>query len=349
MKRLKLYGHAGRVLSTELRGLGLSNEAAADRLKVPHGTLRGWLSGWSAPDDNGPVWHRMHEQFGADLATRYRQAVEESRVPNSERDDDAARVERLIDRGRLREARRLLDETGGSQNQRSASFLHLGRALFDQGDSETGTECYHQALAAARDGSTTAAEGIVLELGSRLTAVRAFTAGRELLSSELAAHHDSWRLWKRLGVLQWYEGDLMGSFASLTTAHAVGGPLPRVSHARGQVLAELGRWQEALVDLKLAIDEPLSHMSQGYVRSCRAYVWYELGKVADAEQEFEHIATITPDNAWHFYRWARCREMSGDRAAAAQLFRKGLELEGPPLVPRQIEDAKVRLRRIIEE
>lgn len=253
---------------------------------------------------------------------QYQRAVATTRTrPPGGESSVARRAEVLTDRGRLREAEALLSEVGDSQGaELGPAYRQLARAFFDNGSFEEGNRCYQRATTYAR-ADPIASELLIEEVASRLTVARLFDAGYRLLADELALNVLSARLWKRLGVMQWYDGQLVPAYASLSTALGLGSPELRIFHARGQVLAELGAWAQAVVELlQGAIREPLSLMSQAYARSCLAYVTFQLGHHQDAEQEFAAIQAVAPDNAWHYYRWALCREQLGDTIRARELF-----------------------------
>ena len=93
----------------------------------------------------------------------------------------------------------------------------------------------------------------------------------ELVSSALQSLPNNGFLWQRLGCIRWYSGDLIGSYSALTTALNEGEERSRVIHARGQVLAEMGKYQLAIVELNEALTTQRSAHSAAYLRSARAY------------------------------------------------------------------------------
>ena len=68
-------------------------------------------------------------------------------------------------------------------------------------------------------------------------------------------------LWRRYGCVKWYAGELLDAYAALTLALDLGYPASRVFHARGQVLAELGRYDDAIEELTEALRIPRSSLS----------------------------------------------------------------------------------------
>jgi superkiller protein 3 len=113
-------------------------------------------------------------------------------------------------------------------------------------------------------------------------------------------------LWRRRGCVNWYAGDLLDAYASLTYALNLGYPASRVFHARGQVLAEMGRYRQAIDELEEALKVPRSELSVAQARSARAFAIGMNGDLTTALAAFRRAEQVTPDSGWLHYWRALC-------------------------------------------
>ena len=110
-------------------------------------------------------------------------------------------------------------------------------------------------------------------------------------------------LWRRYGCVKWYAGDLLGAYAALTTAQSHGYALSRLQHARGQVLAELGRYEEAIDELTQALMFPRSPVSRAQAFGARAFALGMSGPLERALEEFREAEQVIPHSNWlHYWR-----------------------------------------------
>ena len=117
-------------------------------------------------------------------------------------------------------------------------------------------------------------------------------------------------------------------------------------NSRGHVLAELGKYDEAIVDLKkvtpIAEDGPL----KAYALNGLALALAGLGRYRQALENFKRSLRICPDNAWAYFNRALARERAGKRHRVAQDYELSLEKKDPPLPPRKRRKAERCLKEI---
>jgi len=110
-------------------------------------------------------------------------------------------------------------------------------------------------------------------------------------------------LWRRYGCIKWYAGELVDAYAALTMALDLGYSASRVFHARGQVLAELGRYDEAIEQLTEALRVPRSAVSQAEAISARAYAIGMSGSLEEALDGFREAEQVISFSSWlHYWR-----------------------------------------------
>lgn len=150
-------------------------------------------------------------------------------------------------------------------------------------------------------------------------------------------------VWRRYGCVLWYAGDLVGAFAALTTSLHLGHNRRRVLHARGQVLAELGRANEAIEDLDAAIALKLSRPAEAYARAARGRALFQTGRVAEGEADFQSSLSVTPENAWLHFHIGHALDDQGRHEDALRAFTRSLSMDAPALNRPKREYATIRL------
>jgi tetratricopeptide (TPR) repeat protein len=96
---------------------------------------------------------------------------------------------------------------------------------------------------------------------------------------------------------------LLDAYAALTNALDLGYPASRALHARGQVLAELGRYDDAIEELTEVLRVPRSRESQAIAHSGRAYAMGMSGALEPALEEFGRAEEVIPYSGWlHYWR-----------------------------------------------
>jgi len=138
-------------------------------------------------------------------------------------------------------------------------------------------------------------------------------------------------LWRRYGCIKWYAGDLIDAYAALTVALNLGYPASRVFHARGQVLAELGRYDEAIAELNDALRVPRSSLSTAQAIGGRAYAVGMSGNLKASLADFDTAAVTIPESGWLWYWRALCLRHNGHTAEAATDLERSLKVDLPRL------------------
>jgi tetratricopeptide (TPR) repeat protein len=177
-------------------------------------------------------------------------------------------------------------------------------------------------------------------LAVRLTDTEQYELAEQITTLALSLLPNSGRLWRRLGCVQWYAGELVGALAAFNAALTNGESRSHVIHERGQVLAELGQFRAAIEELTEALNYPRSKDSEAFVRSTRAYAYGMTKDLKIALSEFAIAENVTPNNAWLYYFRGLCylfNEMNDD---AKREFQKSLTKTLPPLTRIKRERAK---------
>lgn len=132
----------------------------------------------------------------------------------------------------------------------------------------------------------------------------------------------------------WYLGRMRAALDGFDRALALDPTSLNARNGRGQVLAHLGRHEEALEQL----DETLT-MSYGeqpleaYVHSARGLALGGLGRIDEALAELEVALRDAPGNAWAYFNRAVVREQAGETEAARADLARALEENEPRLSP----------------
>jgi len=230
------------------------------------------------------------------------------------------------------------------------SWRQLGEIYATRGNlTEAENNYTHAVNAALVDGDEAAAVHYTERLAAAFMRQDEFEHAIGIVSRMLLDKPRNGRLWRRYGIIRWYEGLLFDAYAALSLALSLGVPEPRVYHARGQVLAELGLYAEAVAELSHAIELSESQDNIAYARSARAYAFAGLGEYDRAMQEFSKAEVVTPDNSWLHYFRAICYDKNGNSEEAIAEYKQALQLQLPQLNKPKREYAERRLRELSEE
>ena len=259
--------------------------------------------------------------------------------PSTKRPKNTAlqRAEAQITRGQFTIAKRALDyelRTVADDHERFAILEALGRIHVGLNAHATSQEVF--AEAANLGEKLFPDDERVLHVWDRLAVAlqrqRKYATAHEHLNVALLHHTDAPLLWRRKGIVHWYEHDYSNAYASLTTALELGNPRRGIIHARGQVLAEWGNYDAAVAELDNVLANPTySPISLAYARSARAYALAKLGDTEQALREFGDAEKITPKNAWLHYFRALCFVEIDEPGKALEGFTRALEAHEPPL------------------
>lgn len=269
-----------------------------------------------------------------ELAWRILTGGPPTQVPTPPRDEFAVAV-RLVAQGRHPEAAQLLRTVASSteDNQvrqdawRTIATMAVERNQYDEAES-----AFFEALAvpteSLKGGKLTMA---IDRYASRLTREEDYERATAIVSTALAKFFLSGWLWRRYGCVKWYAGDLITAYSALSTALERGYARSRVLHARGQVLAELGRYSEAIEELTEALTFSRSSLSNAYLHSARAFAVGMTGDLDTALQEFSIAEAVIPDSgSLHFWR-ALCLKQHGKTSESRAGLERALQAMAAPL------------------
>ncbi len=257
-----------------------------------------------------------------------------TRAPEVTRDEFAAAARQLA-LGRYREAvqilRDLISSTEHNQVRQDAwrtiATMAVERSQYDEAES-----AFLEALSVPTDSH----EGKELtnaidRYASRLQREEDYERAAAIVSTALATFFWNAWLWRRYGCVKWYAGDLITAYSALSTALERGYPRLQVLHARGQVLAELGRYAEAIEELTEALSLKRLPRSNAYLHSARAFAVGMTGDLKAALQEFSEAEAAVPDSGeLHFWR-ALCLKQHGLEAESRAGLERALAANAAPL------------------
>jgi pyroglutamyl-peptidase len=337
-----------RSVLDEIRVLGVagSYKAIARAAGMSPAHLSGVMNGHK-PLTKQTV-QRLAEAFPA-FAPRLRALVEVAAV----QDDPLQPLRQRIARGRSAEVRgplsQLSQDPATPTAVRVEALALLGELEFEAGDVDSGERhLLHAVRLALNAGDEPKAVAHLDLLALQLGQHEAYDRACEILLEFLAADLNSSVLWRRLGIVRWYDGSLVEAYSDLSMALTLGHTRKSILHNRGQLLAELGRSQEAIDELTEAIDNADHVVHAVYARSGRAFAYACRRQPGDFElaiREFALAEQLTPDNAWlHFFR-ARCYDKRGNVQRATAGYETALGLRGPPLTRSKREFAETKTRR----
>jgi tetratricopeptide (TPR) repeat protein len=228
--------------------------------------------------------------------------------------------------------------------------LLLARVL-DQRGAAAAADRYQEAAAMFEAlGDTSAVAGVLTELGNWLlgrgdhvTALEQYQAALRRLPGDLEAQDGFARA-------LWYAGRLGGAMGALGVYIQILSRFPSYPPAlsgRGQILAEVGKPEDALSDLDRALPMFAGDQAETtHLRSARALALARLRRLPDAEQEIGLAERADPRNAWTSFRAAQVSQLRGDLVTARKRLKKSLESSAsPPLLPYQ----ENRARKLLAE
>ncbi len=156
--------------------------------------------------------------------------------------------------------------------------------------------------------------------------------------------------------LFWYSGQLREAIQDYSHALEVDPEDVLSLLGRGQVLVESGDNEKALQDLNLALklfeqnqwpDESSRKHVEAYTRNGRAAALAATGDFENAFSEFEASMALCPNNAWVYYNRAKAYELRQENEKAISDYRTALEKTDPKLNLLRTEDAKRRIRELV--
>ncbi len=265
----------------------------ARRLGVGEGTIANIRSGERQRSDKLLV--ALLESF-PDREKEIRDAYERSPEPKTARSPKQSKgmiqkkVEAQIRFGRISEARKAITlqlETENDESERFWLYQKLADICFSEKADEHGLQALTNAVEIGEHVPSANGRDTVLRnrLASRLQRRDEFAAAHLVLDRGLLLDPEADLLWRRKGIVHWYEHTYSDAYAALSAALKFKHPLRRIIHSRGCVLAEWGNYDEALRDLNEILDSgkyQFTPISAAYARIHRAYVFSQVwGKLSE--------------------------------------------------------------------
>jgi tetratricopeptide (TPR) repeat protein len=217
------------------------------------------------------------------------------------------------------------------QDRRDAWRL-LATIAYERGDYDATemafTEALHYTEGTIRGGKLAMA---VDRYARRLTDEEEYERALAIVNKALGAFFEGRWLWRRYGCIKWYACELLDAYAALTVALDLGYPASRVFHARGQVLAELGRYDAAIAELSEALRVPRSSISIAQAKSARALALGMAGDLKASLAEFDSASETIPESGWLWYWRALCLRHGGRSEEAVAALERSLIVDSPRL------------------
>jgi tetratricopeptide (TPR) repeat protein len=159
----------------------------------------------------------------------------------------------------------------------------------------------------------------------------------------------------------WYAGRLEEAIHGYSRALELKkNDIPSLS-GRGQIMAEIGRGEQAMADLDLALEAikaaPTPNESwrdwyreiEAFVHNGRGLALAALGRNSEAMREFDVSIAMSPRNAWVYYNRAGVYYAAGDRTRARSDYQTALAEKNPALNLLRKERSQSRLRQLSGE
>ncbi|MFG2075444.1 tetratricopeptide repeat protein [Nonomuraea maritima] len=218
----------------------------------------------------------------------------------------------------------------GDDEQRTRAEIEsfLGNLAFERGDWATAESCYKQASQMYERLRDTAAVGQLLAVAGRVMLYqgRGDEAVEELRAAVARVPRDL-TVQVTLAVTMWQQGSLQAGLSVLDSVLSVDGDTPIALQARGEILADLGRPEEALRDLN-RVRAP----EQPATIAARALALAALDRIEEAAAEVEEALSGGRGHGLVVYLCARALSRMGDRERAVQVAGQA---NNPPLTAYQ--------------
>jgi tetratricopeptide (TPR) repeat protein len=161
-----------------------------------------------------------------------------------------------------------------------------------------------------------------------------------LLSEFLRRHPSEFLAYKSRAIRLWYSGQPEKALNDYdrVVEHTPSGAWCLIE--RGQVLVEVGKPEEAVSDLKIALEQINSIPNarnatwpamQAYASNGLGTAFAALGDYSKAFDEYEKSIDLQPENAWVYFNRAQVYEKVGERSKALTDFKQSLSKSGPKL------------------
>jgi tetratricopeptide (TPR) repeat protein/putative methionine-R-sulfoxide reductase with GAF domain len=171
------------------------------------------------------------------------------------------------------------------------------------------------------------------------------------LYGEALKLHPRGRIYRERGAAYWYSRRYAQAIADYTTALEMD-PEQEISakFARGQVLADVGRYEEALEDLDYVVRSETDREMIAYVYRARGVARSRLKQYVGAKEDFELSKRLAPNNAWLYYSMASVLETEPSQDLQVfHLYVMSLYYREPQLNHPNVLDAIAKIEQVTGE
>jgi tetratricopeptide (TPR) repeat protein len=325
-----------RTFITELGTRGTAYEGVTETAGVPN-EIAGALADRHlllAEQRSGSHWYQL---LADRLIQPLRDAVDELPAPAAPAEYLAA-AERALARGELDVAERfaglaLRRSADTDLRLRADTESLLGNIAAERGEAveaKAEAESHHRAAArlfeTLRDtpavASQLAAIGQLLILQRRPEeALEEFRAAIDRMPGDPVIQTD-------LALALWRLGESEAAVTVLTSVLALDGGNTVALRARGEILAELGRARQAMLDL-----DRVTLAERPATRAARGLALAKLGDRSAADLEVDDAVAEAPWNGSVLLHAARAKALNGEEDAAEELARRAVDATDPGLPP----------------
>lgn len=212
----------------------------------------------------------------------------------------------------------------------------LGNLAYEREKPEEAEDWYRVAarlFEAVRD--TKAVGGQLAAVGQTLAAQHRFADAVNELQAAVDRVPNDPVVQIELGQALWQLGEGRAALAVLNAVLAADGGNPQALRARGEILADLGRPRDALLDFdRVSLD------GQPTARAAKGLTLAELGQQDASMREIRDAIAEAPRNGVVLLFAARAAELQGDKAAVDELARGAIDATDPPLAPAHLKQAR---------
>jgi len=270
---------------------------------------------------------RFRYVLTVDLALRLLGGAPTYAVPRPPSDDLdlAIRLQRSHDQdSAVRVLKRVATGSDDQRDRRDAWRL-LATMAYESGEYDGAETAFEMALRNVDDLHRGGKLAMAIDrYARRLTEEEDYERALAIVGKALGVFLEGRWLWRRYGCVKWYAGELLDAYAALTVALDLGYQASRVFHARGQVLAELGRYDDAIEELTEALRIPRSQQSKAQAQRARAFAMGMSGPLEPALQEFRDAEEVMPYSGWLHYQRGLCLAQHGKNSQAIESLQLAL-------------------------
>jgi tetratricopeptide (TPR) repeat protein len=235
----------------------------------------------------------------------------------------------------------------GAVSDRRDAWRLIATIAYESGDYDAAEEAFGEALQFF--GGTTRGGRLAMAIdryARRLTDDEDFDRAQKIVQSALNVYLEGRWLWRRYGCIKWYAGELHDAYAALTLALDLGYPQSRIFHARGQVLAELGHYDDALEELDQCLLTPRSSLSTAIAKSAQGFATGMSGDLDKALRLFTSAEQVIPDSGWLHYWKGRCYLRHDGTDEATEELKRCLDASTPRANPVKRRHARELLQTL---